>query len=79
VPNIPGQKGASVVFGAAASDSADQHDNRGPAPAHWSHRGIDQARGDHQPFNWNGRQVRPEPAGNGHGWGFWFLNQWIPL
>ena len=27
--------------------------------------------------------ARPNPdvttAGNGAGWGFWFLNQWIPL
>lgn len=57
----------------------DQHDTRGPAPADWSHRGIDQARGDHQPFNWHGQQVTPMPAGNGAGWGFWFLGTWIPL
>jgi hypothetical protein len=53
--------------------------NRGPAPMDWQHRGIDQARGDHQPFNWNGQQVNPVPAGNGAGWGFWFLGTWIPL
>jgi hypothetical protein len=45
----------------------------------WHGRGIDQGRFDHQPFNWNGQQVTPMPAGDGHGWGFWFLNQWIPL
>jgi hypothetical protein len=26
-----------------------------------------------------GQQVNPLPAGDGHGWGFWFLGQWIPL
>lgn len=56
------------------------HDNdRGPAPVDWQHRGVDQARNDHQPFNWNGQQVTPMPAGNGAGWGFWFLGTWIPL
>lgn len=54
-------------------------DGHGPAPADWQNRGIDQGRGDHQPFNWNGQQVTPMPAGNGAGWGFWFLGTWIPL
>jgi hypothetical protein len=45
----------------------------------WHQRGIDQGRFDHQPFNWNGQQVNPIPAGNGMGWGFWFGGQWIPL
>ena len=54
-------------------------DDRGPAPVDWQHRGADQARNDHQPFNWNGQQVTPMPAGNGAGWGFWFLGTWIPL
>jgi hypothetical protein len=40
---------------------------------------MDQARGDHQPFNWHGQQVTPIPAGNGAGWGFWFVGTWIPL
>lgn len=52
---------------------------RGQAPADWHNRGIDQGRGDHQPFNWNGQQVTPMRAGNGPGWGFWFLGTWIPL
>jgi hypothetical protein len=54
---------------------------RGPqdGPAPWLNRGIDQARNDHQPFNWHGQQVQPLPAGNGNGWGFWFLGVWIPL
>ena len=41
--------------------------------------GIDQGRQDHQPFDYNGQHVTPMPAGNGAGWGFWFLGQWIPL
>jgi hypothetical protein len=54
-------------------------DDRGGAPADWHDRGVDQGRFDHQPFNWNGQQVTPMPAGNGGGWGFWFLGMWIPL
>jgi hypothetical protein len=53
--------------------------NNGPGQQNWQGRGVDQARGDHQPFNWNGQQVTPMPDGNGHGWGFWFLGQWIGL
>ena len=59
--------------------------NNGPnnnwnnGPADWQHRNVDQARQDHQPFNWNGQWVQPMPTGNGPGWGFWFLGQWIPL
>lgn len=54
-------------------------DNRGAAPSNWQGRGADQGRNDHQPFNWNGQQVTPMQAGNGAGWGFWFLGTWIPL
>ncbi len=54
-------------------------DDHGGAPANWQGRGIDQGRSDHQPFNWNGQQVTPVPAGSGAGWGFWFLGTWIPL
>lgn len=50
-----------------------------PGPVNWQGRGVDQGRQDHQPFNWNGQQVTPMPAGNGAGWGFWFLGLWIPL
>ncbi len=57
----------------------DRHDARGPGPVDWHNRGIDEGRWDHQPFNWNGWQVTPLPAGDGNGWGFWFLDQWIPL
>ena len=58
------------------------NDNRGPndnGPVDWHNRGVDQGRRDHQPFNWNGQQVYPVPAGNGQGWGFWFGPIWIPL
>ena len=56
-----------------------RRDDRGGTPADWHNRGVDQGRFDHQPFNWNGQQVIPMPAGNGAGWGFWFLGMWIPL
>ncbi|MEW5808256.1 MAG: hypothetical protein AB1925_02295 [Actinomycetota bacterium] len=45
----------------------------------WQRRGIDQGRQDHQPFQYQGQLVRPLPAGNGDGWGFWFLGRWIRL
>ncbi|HKP42145.1 hypothetical protein [Mycobacterium sp.] len=57
----------------------DHRDDRGTAPVDWHNRGIDQGRFDHQPFNWNGQQVTPVPAGDGNGWGFWFFGMWIPL
>ena len=62
-------------------DHRDDHrdDRGGPGPVDWHGRGVDQARGDHQPFNWMGQQVNPVPSGDGNGWGFWFLGQWIPL
>src|SRR6185312_17382724 len=50
-----------------------------PGPNDWQHRDINQARGDHQPFMYNGQRVEPTPAGNGDGWGFWFLGRWMPL
>lgn len=57
----------------------DHRDDRGPGPVDWHGRGVDQGRFDHQPFNWMGQQVNPVQAGDGNGWGFWFLGQWIPL
>jgi hypothetical protein len=62
-------------------DHRDDHrdDHGGPAPVDWHGRGVDQGRFDHQPFNWMGQQVNPVPSGDGNGWGFWFLGQWIPL
>jgi hypothetical protein len=58
-----------------------QDDNwhRDNGPDDWQHRGIDQGRQDHRPFNWNGQWVQPMQAGDGLGWGFWFLGQWIPF
>lgn len=57
----------------------DRHDDRGSRPDEWHGRGIDDARRDHQPFEWNGQRVTPMPAGDGRGWGFWFLDRWIPM
>ena len=51
----------------------------GIPPIDPGHHGIDQGRLDHQPFMWQGQRVDPLPAGNGDGWGFWFLGQWIRL
>jgi hypothetical protein len=65
--------------GAPPCDHHDDWNRGGPAPMDWHQRGIDQGRFDHQPFNWNGQQVNPVPAGNGIGWGFWFNGTWIPL
>ncbi|MBJ7464542.1 MAG: hypothetical protein JHD38_12980 [Mycolicibacterium sp.] len=53
--------------------------NNGPQNNNWQGRNIDQARNDHQPFMHNGQRVEPMRAGNGDGWGFWFLGQWIRL
>lgn len=66
--------------GCGASNSPACGPNQpGPGQNNWQARGFDQGRNDHQPFNWNGHQVTPIPAGNGSGWGFWFFGQWIPL
>ena len=53
-----------------------------PAPQNtndWQRRDINAARQDHQPFMHEGQRVAPVPAGNGDGWGFWFLGRWIRL
>lgn len=60
-------------------DGRDFHDGHDGGPVDWHNRGVDEGRRDHRPFNWNGRQVYPIPAGNGLGWGFWFGPIWIPL
>src|SRR3954469_10516701 len=61
-------------------DGGDHHDGRDyGGPVDWHRRGLDDGRRDHQPFNWNGQQVYPRPAGDGRGWGFWFGPIWIPL
>ncbi|AQA05696.1 hypothetical protein BVC93_28745 [Mycobacterium sp. MS1601] len=56
-----------------------QPGNPGPNHPPMNQRGIDQGRQDHQPFMYQGHQVTPMRAGNGNGWGFWFLGQWIGL
>jgi hypothetical protein len=48
-------------------------------PVDWHNRGINEGRNDHQPFNWNGQQVDPVFDQGRNAWGFWFLNQWIPM
>ncbi|MCW2626817.1 hypothetical protein [Mycobacterium sp.] len=45
----------------------------------WDQRGIDDARWDHQPFNWQGQRVEPYWDQDRGAWGFWFLGFWIPL
>ena len=45
----------------------------------WDQRGIDDARGDHHPFNWQGQRVEPYFDNYRSAWGFSFLGLWIPL
>jgi hypothetical protein len=45
----------------------------------WDQRGVDDARRDHQPFNWQGQRVEPYWDQDRGAWGFWFLGLWIPL
>ena len=52
------------------------HDNQG---RDWQHRGIDDARFDHQPFDYNGQWVNPVFDGGHNAWGFWLGPIWIPL
>ena len=65
--------------GPGGNDWQGQGGPGGPGPVDWNHRGIDQGRQDHQPFNWNGQQVNPVFDQVHNGWGFWFLGMWIPL
>ncbi len=61
----------------------DQHqwqpDQRGWDQRSWDQRGIDDARADHQAFNWQGQRVEPYFDNDRGAWGFWFLGLWIPL
>lgn len=52
------------------------HDNQG---RDWQHRGIDDARFDHQPFDYNGQWVNPVWDNGHNAWGFWLGPIWIPL
>ncbi|MDF2825622.1 MAG: hypothetical protein K0R68_3030 [Mycobacterium sp.] len=72
--------GAAGLLGLGTGTAAAEPGHPGqPGPIPAQQRGIDQGRRDHQPFMFEGRQVTPMPAGNGAGWGFWFLGRWIGL
>lgn len=45
----------------------------------WDQRGPDDARFDHQPFNWQGQRVEPYWDQYRAAWGFWFFGMWMPL
>jgi len=82
--NAPGRPPCGQDWHNNNNNQWNNHDNNnqwnnGPGQMDWNHRGIDQGRQDHQPFNWNGQQVNPMQAGNGGGWGFWFMGMWIPM
>jgi hypothetical protein len=59
--------------------------NGPPPPGGWNRhwdgpqRDIDQARFDHQPFDYNDYQAVPIWSPDQGGWGFWFFGLWIPL
>jgi hypothetical protein len=77
--NAPGRPPCGQDWQNNNNNQWNNQDNNGPGQMDWNHRGIDQGRQDHQPFNWNGQQVNPMQAGNGGGWGFWFMGMWIPM
>ncbi len=45
----------------------------------WDQRGIDDARFDHQPFNYEGQRVEPYFDNNFNAFGFQFFGVFIPL
>ena len=45
----------------------------------WDQRGIDDARFDHQPFNYEGQRVEPYFDNNFNAFGFQFFGIFIPL
>ena len=51
----------------------------GPPPPGMDWRNIDQARADHQSFNYKGIWVTPQWRDYTQNWGFWFFGLWIPL
>lgn len=75
----PGQPCGQQNMPACAPNQPGGHGQGGAGQLDWHVRGIDQGRRDHKPFRYQGRQVTPMPAGDGDGWGFWFLGQWIRL
>lgn len=75
----PGQAVCQQQNNPGPNNQPNQPNNQPNQPNQPNQRGIDQGRQDHQPFNYQGQQVTPMPAGNGAGWGFWFLGRWIAL
>ena len=77
----PGHHAADRMLGSARTTGPRTTTGTTTDPHPWtgSTAAVDQGRQDHQPFMWNGQRVDPLPAGNGDGWGFWFLGQWIRL
>jgi hypothetical protein len=77
----PGVGAASAEPGQACGRPGVAACQPGPTPQNndWQRRDITTARQDHQPFMHEGQRVQPLPAGNGDGWGFWFLGRWIRL
>ena len=75
----PGRPCGQPNAQACAPAPQNNNNNNAPQNNNWQGRNIDQARNDHQPFMHNGQRVEPMRAGNGDGWGFWFLGQWIRL
>jgi hypothetical protein len=59
--------------------------NGAPPPGGWNRRwegpprNIDQARFDHQPFNYSGFNAVPTFDASMGGWGFWYFGTWIAL
>ena len=59
--------------------------NGPPPPGGWNRhwdgppRDIDQARLDHQPFDYDDYYANPIYEPDFGGWGFWFFGIWIPL
>lgn len=45
----------------------------------WDQRGIDDARFDHRPFDWQNQRVEPYWDPERGAWGFWFFGTWTPL
>jgi|KBSSwiStaDraftv2_1062776.scaffolds.fasta_scaffold90530_1 hypothetical protein len=57
----------------------DDHPQRFDYDDHWDQRGIDNARFDHRPFNYQGVRVEPYFDNVRAVWGFWFFGVFIAL
>jgi hypothetical protein len=77
-PGGPGDRGPGGPgdHGPGGPGGPDWHDDQG---RDWQHRGIDDARRDHQPFNWNGQWINPVFDPGHNGWGFWLGPIWMPF